>query len=154
MHSLGKRFLAKAPPRAQPLISTGLQPGVMGCIKGSRFNGFWRCLPVSLWNKPLKRFAPPALGHTRLKPGANESGEFARCDVPTDSFIRGLGLGLLLGLLLALPCLSRAATPDPVFDLEKLLATPLKPRTTKTTDRKSTRLNSSHVSESRMPSSA
>ena len=41
---------------------------------------------------------------------------------------------LLLGGLLLLPGLSRAATPDPVFDLEKLLATPLNPRTTKTTE--------------------
>ena len=41
---------------------------------------------------------------------------------------------LLLGGLLLLPGLSRAATPDPLFDLEKLLATPLNPRTTKTTE--------------------
>ncbi|MFM8468492.1 MAG: alpha/beta hydrolase family protein [Limisphaerales bacterium] len=41
---------------------------------------------------------------------------------------------LVLGGLLALPWLAGAAAADPVFDLAKLLATPLNPRTTKTTE--------------------
>lgn len=42
---------------------------------------------------------------------------------------------LLLSWLLAMPFLSAAALPDPVFDLEKLLATPLNPRTMKSEEK-------------------
>jgi len=51
------------------------------------------------------------------------------------SFGKGFLARAVLGGLLAMPILVRAAAPDPVFDLEQLLATPLNPRTTKSEEK-------------------
>lgn len=62
----------------QPLISTGLQPGVEPGPGQSRFNGLADArIHTRTWKrlKPFLSFCPLT---TRLKPRANESGNFPR----------------------------------------------------------------------------
>jgi hypothetical protein len=74
----GVREKTSTSPTAQhrtkaPLISTGPQPGVSPCGRGSRFNGF----PVARLSHPgeaVETVSPAPAAHTRLKPGADESG--------------------------------------------------------------------------------
>ena len=66
----------------EPLISTGLQPGVCALNVNSRFNGFSFAIPALRRVKTVETVLPSLPADTRLKPGANKSGHRSVSSVP------------------------------------------------------------------------